>query len=123
MRSKLADRFGLLSLLTRTRGHFAAYRKTAESEEKLKSLERIEAEDEFARIRCPWCEWRPQSTSRWFCADCDAPEYFYAGCGTMWNTFETRGRCPGCAHQWRWTSCLRCQRWSPHDEWYEDGKD
>ena len=35
-----------------------------------------------------------------------------------WNTFETRGKCPDCAHQWRWTSCLRCEGWSRHEDWY-----
>ena len=46
--------------------------------------------------------------------------YTNDACGTAWNTFATRGRCPGCAHQWRWTSCLRCDQWSPHGDWYEE---
>jgi hypothetical protein len=74
---------------------------------------------EFNRIRCPLCKWRPQLSSRWYCGDCDYPEYFFDGCGTAWNTFKTRGRCPGCSHQWRWTICLSCQHWSLHEEWYE----
>jgi hypothetical protein len=74
----------------------------------------------FSRVRCPLCKWRPKSSSRWYCGDCEYPEYFFEGCGTAWNTFTTRGLCPGCGHQWRWTICLSCQRWSPHEEWYED---
>ena len=75
---------------------------------------------EFSHIRCPLCKWRPNASSRWYCGDCDYPEYFFEGCGTAWNTFTTRGLCPGCGHQWRWTICLSCQRWSRHEEWYEN---
>ncbi len=71
-------------------------------------------------IRCPLCHWRPSSHDLWFCADVGAPEYYLGGCGTAWNTFETRGRCPGCSHQWRWTVCHACERWSPHPDWYAD---
>jgi hypothetical protein len=77
---------------------------------------------DFGRVRCPLCHWRPRASSRWFCADCGHPEYFYGGCGTAWNTFETRGLCPGCKHQWRWTACLSCAGWSAHEEWYERGE-
>jgi hypothetical protein len=74
-------------------------------------------------IRCPLCEWQPGKSSRWFCLECQQPEGFSGGCGTAWNTFETRGLCPGCHHQWRWTSCLLCGGWSPHDDWYiEEGQ-
>jgi len=74
--------------------------------------------NEFGRIRCPRCQWQPSALSRWYCGDCDYPEYFYNGCGAAWNTFTTRGRCPGCGHQWSWTICLRCYRWSRHNDWY-----
>jgi len=94
------------------------FKKTPKTEEILKELNKDAAETGFEKIRCPLCDWKPSKTSYWYCADCDAPEYFYNGCYTQWNTFETRGKCPTCAHQWRWTSCLRCQRWSPHEEWY-----
>jgi hypothetical protein len=78
-------------------------------------------EDEaHARIRCPLCEWTPHESSRWCCVRIDVPEGFQGGCGTIWNTFNTRGRCPGCQHQWRWTSCLQCHRWSLHEDWYEE---
>lgn len=72
------------------------------------------------RVRCPLCHWQPRSSDLWYCGDCGHPEYFFAGCGMMWNTFTTRGLCPGCLHQWRYTSCLRCAAWSPHEEWYGD---
>jgi hypothetical protein len=72
-----------------------------------------------ARIRCPLCGWQPTAVSQWACVSEGTPEPFFPGCGTIWNTFETGGRCPGCAHQWTWTSCLRCQGWSLHEDWYD----
>jgi hypothetical protein len=77
--------------------------------------------ERFDRIRCPLCRWHPTPSSRWSCLCIDTPEPFFESCGTTWNTFTTRGRCPGCGHQWQWTSCLRCGGWSLHDDWYEDG--
>ena len=29
-------------------------------------------------------------------------------------------KCPGCAHQWVWTSCPQCHEWSLHDDWYAE---
>jgi hypothetical protein len=71
-------------------------------------------------IRCPLCKWRPKRNDKWVCWDCEYPEYFYAGCGTAWNTFETLGTCPTCLHKWQWTSCFGCFMWSKHEDWYED---
>jgi hypothetical protein len=81
-----------------------------------------EAQD-FSRIRCPACRWQPRASNRWYCGDCGHPEYFYNACGTAWNTFDTRGRCPGCGHQWRWTCCLSCWEWSLHEDWYVQEED
>ena len=81
--------------------------------------EKLGTNVDFSRIRCPLCKWQPEPAHRWFCASCTYPEYFDAGCGTCWNTFTTRGRCPGCNHQWRWTACLKCAEWSLHAAWYE----
>ncbi len=62
------------------------------------------------RIYCPECEWEPSPSDRWVCgAD---------GCGTVWNTFETLGKCPGCGRVWQFTQCLACARWSRHMDWY-----
>jgi hypothetical protein len=97
---------------------FMAYKKTPEAEEIIKRLQEDAEKTDFERIRCPHCQWRPAAASRWWCADADAPEYFYGGCYTSWNTFETRGKCPGCAHQWVWTSCLACGQWARHEDWY-----
>jgi hypothetical protein len=83
----------------------------------------LKDETDFGRIRCPLCLWQPRRSDRWCCVDCAAPEYFFNGCGTQWNTFETRGICPGCGHQWQWTACLACHGWSLHDDWYVEGKD
>lgn len=84
------------------------------------------AEDErpaSARIRCPLCDWRPTPSSEWCCDGTFTPESPFPGCGTVWNTFETFGRCPGCGHQWQWTSCLRCGGWSLHEDWYVQDED
>jgi DNA-directed RNA polymerase subunit RPC12/RpoP len=62
------------------------------------------------RIRCPHCQWRPRKHDRWSCR-----------CGHAWNTFETGGVCPACAHRWLHTVCLRCLRWGRHEDWYEKG--
>lgn len=59
-------------------------------------------------IRCPKCRWNPRATDRWMCL-----------CGHTWNTFDTRGKCPGCSHQWNETMCLSCLEWSEHVTWYE----
>jgi hypothetical protein len=91
--------------------------KPAETTKKTKARDKA---DEFSHIRCPLCKWRPNRSSRWYCGDCDYPEYFFDGCCTAWNTFTTRGRCPGCRNQWHWTICLSCQGWSRHEEWYEN---
>jgi hypothetical protein len=60
-------------------------------------------------IRCPQCKWTPRTKSLWSCK-----------CGHHWNTFDTRGLCPGCGHQWEITGCLQCRAVSPHAEWYVD---
>ena len=52
------------------------------------------------RIRCPACGWEPSRRDLWMCA-----------CLHSWNTFETRGICPGCGHQWLQTACPRCKAW------------
>lgn len=79
-------------------------------------------DESFERIRCPLCSWRPTPSSRWCCVHGeDTPEPPFNWCGTHWNTFQTRGQCPGCGHQWQWTSCLQCHGWSLHEEWYETG--
>jgi hypothetical protein len=74
----------------------------------------------FKGIRCPACKWRPAPGSLWSCNSRGTPEPAFASCGTLWNTFTTEGRCPGCDHQWQWTSCLRCTQWSLHRDWYVD---
>jgi hypothetical protein len=72
------------------------------------------------RIRCPLCAWEPRRFDLWTCWDCPVPEGLARGCGTSWHTFATGGRCPGCTHQWVWTTCLACEGWSRHLDWYAD---
>ena len=79
-------------------------------------------DEAFSGIRCPLCRWQPIASSRWGCESFGPPEPAFEACGTVWNTFSTRGRCPGCGHQWRWTSCLQCAGWSLHEDWYEEKK-
>ncbi|MEW5743748.1 MAG: hypothetical protein AB1938_32850 [Myxococcota bacterium] len=62
------------------------------------------------RIRCPKCAWEPRKADRWYCSKCNQG---------VWNTFDTRGVCPVCGYQWKWTACLNCQQWSLHEDWYE----
>lgn len=62
------------------------------------------------RIRCPKCAWQPKKSDRWFCSKCNRG---------VWNTFDTRGVCPVCKYEWKWTACLSCSQWSLHDDWYE----
>ena len=97
--------------------------KKADTQRNPEVVIRYAPDDEkmFERIRCPLCSWRPDSSSMWSCWAEDTPEPPFNWCGTSFNTFLTRGRCPGCQHQWQWTSCLRCHGWSLHEDWYECG--
>ncbi len=58
---------------------------------------------------CPQCEWVPLPASRWQCTP---------NCGMVWNTFETKGKCPRCHTQWQDTMCLSCGKYSRHAHWY-----
>jgi hypothetical protein len=91
------------------------------TEDIVADITRLDEDDEFEGIRCPHCAWRPSSHDRWCCQSNGGPEPPFRSCGTNWNTFSTKGRCPGCSHQWQWTLCLRCVEWSPHADWYERG--
>ena len=99
---------------------FSLFQKSLITEDITESLSKTgDEETDYKRIRCPLCKWQPNASCRWYCGDCEYPEFFFDGCGASWNTFETRGLCPGCFHQWRWTSCLSCGEWSLHEDWYE----
>jgi hypothetical protein len=102
---------------------FFLFRKSPDFDKHSETEKLKERTTDFKRIRCPKCRWQPRESSRWYCSDAGYPHFFYHGCGTSWNTFETRGRCPGCAHQWRWTDCLHCWQSSPHEDWYEKETD
>ena len=62
-----------------------------------------------AEIYCPDCEYRPKPEDRWACTP---------SCGTSWNTFWSRGVCPGYAVKWPHTQCFVCGQWAPHEAWY-----
>jgi len=70
-----------------------------------------DVDKDFSGVRCPSCKWRPSRTDTWACSP---------GCGEIWNTFATRGECPGCQRFWAQTQCRKCGVWSDHDAWYED---
>ncbi|MCW5962172.1 MAG: hypothetical protein KIS76_18575 [Pyrinomonadaceae bacterium] len=93
------------------------FQKSANSE---KDLKQEPEKTGLGRIRCPKCAWNPKKESRWYCMPAGPPEFFLNGCGAVWNTFETGGRCPGCGHQWRWTTCLSCGKDSLHKDWYPE---
>jgi len=99
--------------------NFFLFRKSPGIEDYSETEKLKDIRANFSRIRCPLCRWQPRASSRWSCSDFGAHE----GCGTEWNTFDTRGRCPGCSYQWTWTDCLRCFRSSLHEAWYEDETD
>jgi hypothetical protein len=99
-----------LQLLVRTNGTAPVVLDTPDAED----------DDPFGGIRCLLCSWRPSASSRWYCNCVGTPEPWFEGCGAVWNTFSTAGRCPGCGHQWQWTSCLRCGGASLHRDWYRE---
>lgn len=67
----------------------------------LPSVERMQG------IRCPKCGWVPETLSRW---ECD--------CGFMWNTFDTRAKCPACDLEHAVTGCPACGQVAAHVRWY-----
>lgn len=95
------------------------FKKTNKPSEVITDLARLAESESLRGIRCPRCQWQPEASSRWLCWSGNGPEPPFKSCGTSWNTFLTQGQCPGCAHQWLWTSCLRCNEWSLHEDWYE----
>lgn len=100
---------------------FSLFQKDLKRDKTTDSEEELEKDDPyFSRIRCPHCKWQPKSSSLWYCGNSGYPEFYFDGCGTAWNTFFTKGLCPGCNHQWRWTACLHCSQWALHEEWYTD---
>ena len=95
------------------------FKDSRHTEQIVIAVTRSDEDDEFEGIRCPHCRWRPSSTDRWCCYSNGGPEPPFRSCGSSWNTFSTKGRCPGCGHQWEWTLCLRCLEWARHVDWYE----
>lgn len=72
------------------------------------------------RIRCPKCGYQPKASDRWVCSNTIGSGPNSGMCGHVWNTFDTRGKCPSCRFQWQVTACLSCHEWSAHEDWYED---
>jgi Zn-dependent protease len=63
-----------------------------------------------AGFACPRCRAAPPVGSFWRCA-----------CGTMFDTFETGGRCPQCARTYQGTACNECGQMSAHAAFVASG--
>jgi hypothetical protein len=61
-------------------------------------------------IACPACGFVPPQGYEWLCG----PD----GCGGLFDTFATHGRCPHCEAQFAWTQCPSCGRGTAHQAWY-----
>jgi Zn-dependent protease len=59
---------------------------------------------------CPSCRTAPPVGPFWKCG----------ACGQSFDTFETRGVCPNCAHAYPVTMCLDCGEQRPMTEWAAD---
>jgi len=92
-------------------GSFSAFRPSKAPPQRRPSAAQLEKMfgPELPGIRCPKCHWKPRAKVLWSCK-----------CGHHWNTFDTRGLCPGCSHQWEITACFQCGAESPHRDWYLD---
>ncbi len=61
-----------------------------------------------SNICCPECKWIPDGKKNWGCT-----------CGFVWDTFQTKGKCPQCETQWKDTWCPKCKKTSKHQDWYQ----
>jgi Zn-dependent protease len=60
-----------------------------------------------AGFACPSCKVAPPLGALWRCSKCSQ----------SFDTFETRGKCPGCEAQYPITMCGECRRQYPMQEW------
>jgi len=64
-------------------------------------------------VSCPKCGWEPDEKDIWVCDECK----------TRWNTFQTRGKCPGCGKVFIDTQCSKqkggCGELSLNAEWFQ----
>jgi Zn-dependent protease len=70
----------------------------------LTALEQIPRRREYT---CPACHTHPPIGPVWRCHEC----------GTEFDTFETRGRCPNCQITFPTTICIDCRKSFPLAEW------
>lgn len=71
--------------------------------------------DEYPKrksINCPKCGWVPDGKPHWGCEKC----------GTTFDTFETKAKCPNeeCGNSWELTQCIACGKRIPHKDWYSE---
>ncbi len=60
------------------------------------------------QVVCPRCAAVPSGDPVWQCEFCHC----------VWDTFKTRGRCPGCGFTYPATFCVACGHNSRHRDWY-----
>jgi Peptidase family M50 len=81
-------------------------------------LQRARAMLRFAKLprrpgfACPSCRTAPPVGPFWKCG----------ACGQNFDTFETRGVCPNCAHEFPVTMCLDCGEQHAMTEWAADAQ-
>ena len=64
-----------------------------------------------SNISCPECKWVPDGGKNWQCT-----------CRFIWDTFQTKGKCPKCETQWNDTWCPKCKKTSKHQDWYHSNE-
>ena len=82
-----------------------------------RSMLRLERLPRHEHCACPGCGEAPPRGAYWQCEHCV----------TRFDTFETRGRCPGCGAWYLETACPHCHASNHVDAWYrpaagEEGK-
>lgn len=78
--------------------------------EEAEPAERDDADPRYVElgVACPSCAWIPDGRRRWQCDEC----------ARLFDTFETRARCPGCGRTFEETWCPECHQASPHAYWW-----
>ncbi len=71
-------------------------------------LARIAAAPRHAEAACPACKAHPLDGNFWQCEHC----------GTRFDTFASRGVCPGCGAEFPQTRCFDCLHASPMAQWF-----
>ena len=71
-------------------------------------LSRLLSGPRRSEAACPTCKSAPLVGNYWTCKEC----------GTRFDTFEHRGRCPECGQLYRTTQCPDCYQEHPIGDWF-----